>query len=144
MLREIGNRRRFESLENRVMLAADTVTAVVNANDNLSITAGGDAAFLVAGDGTAGDVVITGFDGSDGNSTTVSGTQSGSPVTANPANPNGTITLTGVTGNITLNLGAGDITVSVADLTTSKNLSISGGSGDDTIDVGTVATATAP
>ena len=49
------------------------------------------------------------------------------------------VTLTGVTGNITMNLGAGDVTVSVADLTADKNLTITGGDGDDTIDVGTIA-----
>ncbi len=141
MLRDVKNRRSFESLETRVMLAADVVTAVVN-HTNLTVTGdGNDDAFLVAGDGTAGDVVITGFTGSDGNGTQINGTQDGTPVAGAP---DGSITLTGVTGNITLRLGAGNVTVSVADLTASKNLSITGGGGDDTIDVGTVAAATTP
>jgi hypothetical protein len=116
------------------MLAADAVTAVVTGT-NLSITGdGGDDTFLVAGDGTAGDVVITGFTSSGGNTTLING---------NPS-----VTLTGVTGNVTINLGTGTTggaTVSVADLTVGRNLSMTGNAGDDdTIDVGTVAPATTP
>ncbi len=49
MLRDVKNQRRFESLENRVMLAADVVTAVVS-NTNPTVTGdGNDDAFLVAG-----------------------------------------------------------------------------------------------
>ncbi len=88
MIRDVRNRRRFESLENRLMLASDMVTALVT-NHNLTIVGDGKAdAFLVAGDGTAGDVVITGFVGSDGNPTLINGSPS--------------VTLTGVTGNVTM------------------------------------------
>ncbi len=128
MSRDIRNRRRFESLESRLLLASDAVTAVVTAH-NLSIVGDGKAdAFLVAGDGTAGDVVITGFVGSDGNQTLINGSTS--------------VTLTGVTGNVTMALGSGNVTVSVADLNIGKNLTITGGNGNDTIDIGTDATLT--
>jgi hypothetical protein len=128
MLRTIRNRRRFESLENRLMLASDSVTAVVTAH-NLTIIGDGHAdAFLVAGNGTAGDVVITGFTGSDGNPTLINGSPS--------------VTLTGVTGNVTMLLGNGNVTVSVADLNIGKNLTITGGNGNETIDIGTDAALT--
>jgi hypothetical protein len=135
------HRRRFESLENRLLLASDLVAAVVS-HTNLSITGDGkDDAFLVAGDANPGEVVITGFAGADANSTQINGIQNGTPVLGTP---NGSITLTGVTGNIVINLGQGDVTVSVADLTASNNLTIVGGTGADTIDVGAVAATPLP
>jgi hypothetical protein len=127
-------RRRFEQLENRTMLVADVVSAVVT-NHNLTFTGDGhDDGFAVTGDGIAGDVVITGYTGADQNPTQINGHQNGSPVTGTS---DGAITLIGVAGNITINLGAGDVTLNVSNLTVGKNLTISGGNGDDTIDIGT-------
>lgn len=136
------NRRRFESLEDRRLLAADLVTATVT-GANLVITGdGNDDSFLVAGDGTAGDVVITGFTGTDGvNTTQINGSQNGTPVTGTP---NGSITLTGVTGDISMRLGAGDVTVSVEDLSIGGNLRIGGGGGNDTVDIGAIAAGNTP
>ena len=58
------------------------------------------------------------------------------------------VSLTGVTGNVTINLGTGTTggaTVSVADLDVGRNLSITGNAGDgNTIDVGTVASGHHP
>jgi hypothetical protein len=132
MARTTKNRLRFERLESRTMLAADIVTAVVTGN-NLIITGdGNDDAFLVAGDGTPGDVFITGKLSGLWNPTQIDGSQNGTPATGTP---NGSITLTGVTGNITINLGTGNTTVAVEDLT-ADNLSIAGGNGFDHVDVG--------
>jgi len=117
------------------MLAADAVTAVVTGT-NLTITGdGGDDTFLVSGDGTTdGAVTITGFTSSGANATLINGAPS--------------VSLTGVTGNVTINLGTGTTggaTVSVADLDVGRNLSITGNAGDgNTIDVGTVAAVTTP
>jgi hypothetical protein len=117
------------------MLAADAVTAVVTGT-NLTITGdGGDDTFLVSGDGTTdGAVTITGFTSSGGNATLINGAAS--------------VSLTGVTGNVTINLGTGTTggaTVSVADLDVGRNLSITGNASDgNTIDVGTVAAVTTP
>ena len=130
MVRDLRNRRRFESLENRLMLASDAVAAAV-IGGNLTIVGDGKAdAFLVSGDGMSdGKVTITGYTGSDGNQTLIDGKAS--------------VNIAGVT-SITVLLGNGNVTVSVADLDVAKNLTITGGSGNETIDIGKLAPLTTP
>jgi hypothetical protein len=138
MLRNRPRRwRSFEQLEDRWMLAVDIVTAAVNAAGNLTITGdGNDDSFVVAGNGTAGDVVITGLTGTGGvNQTEIEGHQGSTPVNSAP---NGSITLTGVTGSVAIQLGNGNVNASFDDLTISKALSIAGGNGGDVVSVGTI------
>ncbi len=92
---------------------------------NLTITDNGaNDTFVVSGDGTNdGKVTITGIGG-----TTVNGSSSAS--------------LTGVTGNIAMALGAGNVSVSVADLAVAKSLSITGGNGNDNVAIGAFASGT--
>jgi hypothetical protein len=132
-------RRRFEQLENRNMFAVDLLSAV-ETNHNLTITGDGhDDSLRISGDGIPGDIVITGFTGTDGvNSTQINGSQDGTAITGSP---DGSITLTGVTGNISINLGDGDVTLSVTNLNIGNDLSITAGNGNDTIDIGGSAAA---
>jgi large repetitive protein len=124
--------RRFESLESRVMLAADIVTAVVT-NHNLVITAtGNDYDIVVDGDGTPGDVVIGGYANNDGISTQFNGTENGVPVTEDHPPGSGSldapsITFTGVTGNITIDMPGSGMALNFEFLTVDKNLTITAG-----------------
>ena len=110
------------------MLASDVVTAVVS-DHNLTITGDGNPdAYSIIGDNIAGDVQIYVGPSIDGQQTQINGIQDGTPVS-----PAGLITLTGVTGNITINLGAGDAAVDISNLTVNQNLSITGGNGNDNV-----------
>ncbi len=112
--------RLFESLEDRRMLA---VTAAM-LGGNLTIADNASDTFVVAGGATAGSVVITGVNG-----TTINGSSSA--------------TLSGFTGGVTMSLGSGNVSVSIADLTIAKGVTITGGAGKDTVDIGAIASAAA-
>ena len=110
----------FEALEDRRMLAVGaamfggSLTILDNASDT----------FVVSGGATAGSVVITGVGG-----TTINGSTSA--------------TFSGLTGGVTMSLGSGNVSVSIADLSIPKALTIIGGAGNDTVEIGAVASAAA-
>ena len=115
------------------MLSVDLVNAVLSGG-NLTITGdGSDERLAISGDGTPGDVVITGLTGSDNNPTQIDGSQNGRFI---QGAADGSITLRGVTGNITVNLGSGDVDLTVIGLDVAKNLTINGGNGQDSVFIG--------
>ncbi len=114
-----GRSCRFESLENRNLLAGD-VTASIHKGD--LVIKGDDLANgiqIIAG-ATAGSVTITGIN-AGGNATSINGSS------------NGSITLTGFSGDIKIKLKGGDDSVSIADLDVPGKLKIEAGKGNDSL-----------
>ena len=129
MMRKQRNNTRIsvEPLENRLLLAGDVQATVVGGNlfitgDNL------DNRISITNGANPGEVDITGWDDSAGNPTGVGGT------------PNGTVTKTGVTGNIVVSLRGGADVVAAHDLDAPKNLVLSTEDGNDGVAIGAAAT----
>jgi hypothetical protein len=111
---------RFESLEERNLLAGDVLVSVLEGRlviegdelaNNIAITAGAEA----------GSFVISGLDG-----TTVHEGEA----------PAAEVTVTGVEAGVRVELGEGDDTMALADVSIQSNVSINMGEGNDTVEVG--------
>jgi hypothetical protein len=111
----------FESLEDRRVLAGD-VTGTVTGGGDLLLTGDANANGIeLRGTGTAGEVSVTGF------------TQGGSATTVNSTS---SVTFTGVTRHIRVDIGNGADEVRVYGLTVEHELDINGGAGNDVVRIG--------
>ncbi len=115
--RHKGRPCRFESLEDRRLLAGDVTARIVHGDlvikgDNLS-----NGITITAGP-TAGTVVVTGVD-AGGSATNVNGAS------------NTAVSLSGFTGDLKVSMKGGDDTVSITDLTVPGKAKLKGGDGND-------------
>src|SRR5262249_3150905 len=111
--RRKGRSCKFESLEQRNLLAGDVTASIVHGD---LVIKGDDLAngITITAGTNAGTVVITGVD-AGGSSTTVNGTA------------NGTVTLSGFTDDLKINMNGGDDTVSITELDVPGKVKIKGG-----------------
>ena len=114
-------RRRFESLEQRHLLAGDVVVGVVQGH--LSVEGDDlDNHIVITAGAEAGTYVITGLDGTT--------------VHLEGQAPAAEVTVTDVDDDVRIDLGDGHDTLELADATFDGNVSIHMGEGDDDVDVG--------
>jgi Planctomycete extracellular len=144
-----GRRCRFESLEDRQMMAGDVTAQLVHGNlvvkgDNF------DNAITITAGVNPFEFVVTGVPDNNGLATTVNGTST--PVTIpgvtkglklNMHRGNDNVTLTGVTfqGSVTLKGGAGADDIELNNATINHNLKIKSGNGPDTVTLTDVTVA---
>ena len=128
MSEKFSGRRRMsvESLEGRWLMAGDVTATVINGNlfivgDDL------DNRISITNGANADEVVIEGFDDGGGNPTNVGGA------------PNGSVTKTGVTGNIVVTMRGGNDFVGAHDLDAQRNLAITLDDGNDAVWLGAAA-----
>ncbi len=114
-----GRSCRFESLENRNLLAGD-VTASIHKGD-----------LILKGDNLANGIQITA--GTTAGSVKITGISVGGSATNINGSSNGSVTLTGFSGDIKIKLKGGDDTVSIIDLDVPGKLKIEAGKGNDSV-----------
>jgi hypothetical protein len=114
-----GRRCRFESLENRRLLAGDVIAQIKNGDLVIKGDGAANGITITAG-ATAGTVVITGVD-AGGSATNVNGTA------------NGTVTLSGFTDDLKIKMKGGDDVVTITGLTVPDEIDIELGKGADTL-----------
>ncbi len=122
------NTRPFETLESRQCMAGN-VTAVLAGGDLLI---DGDVlanAIRVIETSNDGEFTITGLNDGAGTATSVNGT------------PNGTATIAGVSGNIIVNLMAGDDALTLNSVSHAGSLTLDVGAGNDSIHLGSASGA---
>jgi hypothetical protein len=124
MPRSFTFRRRFEMLEDRRLLAGNVTAALVGTD----LVIDGDAAanaISVVETANDGEFTITGLNDAGG-----------TPTSINNGAPNGSATIAGVTGDIIVNLLAGDDSATLTSINHTGNLTIDAGAGNDTLAVG--------
>jgi hypothetical protein len=115
-----SRRGRFETLEPKHMLAGDVVLELVDGRLEIEGDALGNNIEITAG--ANGSLVISGLDGTT--------------VHEEGETPAAEVTLTGVTRGIRVDLGDGDDTLAISDVSLRGNVSIETGDGNDTVMIG--------
>jgi hypothetical protein len=115
-----GRAARFESLERRQLLAGDVLVNVVRGN------------LVVQGDAVDNDITITA--GAERGSFVVTGLN-GTTVHQNGQTPANEVTVSGVRGDVRINLGEGNDSVSLVNANVRGDVIVRTGAGDDEISV---------
>ena len=114
-----GRSCRFESLENRNLLAGDVTASIRN----------GD--LIIKGDDLANGIQITA--GTTAGTVKITGINAGGTATNINGSSNGSVTLSGFNGDIKIKLKGGDDSLSMTDLDVPGKLKIEAGEGNDSV-----------
>lgn len=124
----------MELLEQKQMLAGDVLVSILNGRLLVEGDAAANQIAITAG-ATDGSVNIQGLNGTN--------IRLGSAPSTDPPAPASGLVVEGVKGDVRVNLGEGDDSVAVHDVTLRRDLIINTGAGADTVNVGMTGGATA-